>query len=425
MEREIQQVAFPPIPKKRKRVAAYARVSSGKDAMLHSLSAQISYYSELIQKHPGWEFAGVYADEAKTGTRDSRESFQELLQACREKQVDMVITKSISRFARNTVTLLATVRELKALGVDVYFEEQNIHTLSADGELMITVLASYAQEESLSASENQKWRIRKNFEAGIPCDGTVLGYRYGAGRYVIEPTEAEIVRRIYSMYLSGMGERSIAKKLNSEGLPTRYGNSWTKNSIASVLKNYTYTGNLLLQKTFRKNHLTKHDVKNRGQLPQYHTAEAHEAIISLEDYKAVQEEMIRRAERFAPPTKDYTKRYPYSGLITCGCCGARYSRKVTHGGPVWICTTYNTQGKSSCPSKAVPERVLDSLTEGISLDDLTALRAENGNRLVFCFKEGSVSVKRWEDRSRAESWTPEMKEAARQKSKMARSKAVP
>ena len=198
-----------------------------------------------------------------------------------------------------------------------------------------------------------------------------------------------------------------------------------KNSIASVLKNYTYTGNLLLQKTFRENHLTKHDVKNRGQLPQYHAADAHEAIISLEDYKAVQEEMVRRAERFAPPTKDYTKRYPYSGLITCSCCGARYSRKVTHGGPVWICTTYNTQGKAACPSKAVPERVLDSLTADISLDDLTALRAENGNRLVFCFKDGSESVKRWEDRSRAESWTPEMKEAARQKSKMARSKAVP
>ena len=425
MAREITQVPFAPILKKRKRVAAYARVSSGKDAMLHSLSAQISYYSAMIQKHPGWEFAGVFADEAKTGTRDGRENFQKLLQACREKQVDMVITKSISRFARNTVTLLATVRELKALGVDVFFEEQNIHTISADGELMITVLASYAQEESLSASENRKWRIRKNFEAGIPCDGTVLGYRYKDGRYVIEPTEAGIVRRIYEMYLSGMGERSIAKKLNTEGRPTRYGNRWRKNSIASVLKNYTYTGNLLLQKTFRENHLTKHDVKNRGQMPQYHVAEAHEAIISLEDYKAAQEEMNRRAERFAPPTKDYTKRYPYSGLITCGCCGARYSRKVTHGGPVWICTTYNSQGKAACPSKAIPERVLDSLTTDISLDDLTALRAENGNRLVFCFKDGSESVKRWEDRSRAESWTPEMKEAARQKSKMARSKAVP
>ena len=215
MAREITQVSFAPILKKRKRVAAYARVSSGKDAMFHSLSAQISYYSAMIQKHPGWEFAGVFADEAKTGTRDGRENFQKLLQACREKQVDMVITKSISRFARNTVTLLATVRELKALGVDVFFEEQNSHTLSADGELMITVLASYAQEESLSASENRKWRIRKNFEAGIPCDGTVLGYRYKDGQYVIEPKEAETVRRIYEMYLSGMGERSIAKKLKA------------------------------------------------------------------------------------------------------------------------------------------------------------------------------------------------------------------
>ena len=425
MAREITQVSFAPILKKRKRVAAYARVSSGKDAMLHSLSAQISYYSDLIQKHPGWEFAGVYADEAKTGTRDSRENFQKLLQVCREKQVDMVITKSISRFARNTVTLLATVRELKALGVDVFFEEQNIHTLSADGELMITVLASYAQEESLSASENQKWRIRKNFEAGIPCDATLLGYRYKNGQYVIEPKEADIVRRIFREYLAGKGDMAIIAQLNKEGIATRCGNKWSKHSVIRILKNYTYTGNLLLQKYYREDHLTKNDVINHGQLPQYHVVNAHEAIISMEDFLAVQEEIARRAAKHAPANKTYTNHYPYTGLITCGCCGARYSRKVTHGGPVWICTTYNTQGKSVCPSKAVPERVLDSLTADISLDDLTALRAENGNRLVFCFKDGSESVKRWEDRSRAENWSPEMKEAARQKSKMARSKAVP
>ena len=151
-----------------KRVAAYARVSSGKDAMLHSLSAQISYYSDLIQNHSGWQYAGVYADEALTGTKDNRENFQRLLADCRAGNVDMVITKSISRFARNTVTLLETVRELKNMGVDVFFEEQNIHSLSADGELMLTILASYAQEESLSASENQKWRVKRNFENGMP-----------------------------------------------------------------------------------------------------------------------------------------------------------------------------------------------------------------------------------------------------------------
>ena len=425
MEREIQQVAFPPIPKKRKRVAAYARVSSGKDAMLHSLSAQISYYSELIQKQPGWEFAGVYADEAKTGTRDSREQFQKLLQYCRDGKVNMVITKSISRFARNTVTLLATVRKLKALEVDVFFEEQNIHTLSADGELMITVLASYAQEESLSASENQKWRIRKNFEAGIPCDATLLGYRYKNGQYVIEPKEADIVRRIFREYLAGKGDMAIIAQLNKEGIGTRCGNKWSKHSVIRILKNYTYTGNLLLQKYYREDHLTKKDVINHGQLPQYHVVNAHEAIISMEDFLAVQEELARRAAKHAPANKTYTSHYPYTGLITCGSCGARFTRKVTHGGPVWICKTYNTQGKAACPAKAIPERVLDSLTADISLDDLTALRAENGNRLVFCFKDGSESVKRWEDRSCAESCTSEMKEAARQKSKMARSKAVP
>ena len=163
----------------RKRVAAYARVSSGKDAMLHSLSAQVSYYSEHIQSHPEWEYAGVYVDEALTGTKDDRDGFQRLLADCRAGKIDMVLTKSISRFARNTVTLLETVRELKTLGVDVYFEEQNIHSLSGDGELMLTILASYAQEESRSVSENCKWRIRNQFrlvnrQTGGLCTATAF-----------------------------------------------------------------------------------------------------------------------------------------------------------------------------------------------------------------------------------------------------------
>jgi len=203
MTRTITIVPALPKLEQRKRVAAYARVSSGKDAMLHSLSAQVSYYSSLIQKHGDWLYVGVYADEAKTGTKDNRADFQRLIADCRAGKIDMVITKSISRFARNTVTLLQTVRELKALGVDVFFEEQNIHTMSADGELMMTILASYAQEESRSASENQKWRIKRNFEAGMPWNGTLLGYRMVDGRYEIIPEEAELVRRIYSLYLSG------------------------------------------------------------------------------------------------------------------------------------------------------------------------------------------------------------------------------
>lgn len=167
MERIVEQVhSAIPLKAQRKRVAAYARVSSGKDAMLHSLSAQVSYYNDLIQSRSDWLYCGVYSDEAITGTKTERRGFQSLLADCRAGKLDMVIVKSISRLARNTVTLLETVRELKCLGVDVFFEEQNIHTMSADGELMLTILASYAQEESLSVSENQKWRVRKNFSEG-------------------------------------------------------------------------------------------------------------------------------------------------------------------------------------------------------------------------------------------------------------------
>ena len=412
MTRKIEQVRFAESAPKKKRVAAYARVSSGKDAMLHSLSAQVSYYSDYIQNN-GWEYAGVYADEAITGTKDKREGFQQLLAECRNGNVDMVITKSISRFARNTVTLLTTVRELKELGVDVYFEEQNIHTTSADGELMLTILASYAQEESLSVSENMKWRIKKNFEDGKPWSGFVLGYRCENGQYVVVPKEAEVVRRIYREYLEGLGATAIMKGLNDDGILTRTGKPWRMGGVLKVLKNYNYTGNLLLQKTYSENHLTKRKMTNCGEQPQYHAEGAHEAIIDLDTFEAVQEEIERRAEYYAP-TKKATS-YLFTGLIVCGICGKHYRRKTTASGVIWVCTTYNTHGKKACASKAIPESTLYELTADILLSDLTAIRAEKDNTLVFCFKDGLQTVKRWKDRSRAESWTEEMREAARQK----------
>ena len=412
MTRKIEQVRFAESAPKKKRVAAYARVSSGKDAMLHSLSAQVSYYSDYIQNN-GWEYAGVYADEAITGTKDKRDGFQKLLAECRNGNVDMVITKSISRFARNTVTLLETVRELKTLGVDVYFEEQNIHTASADGELMLTILASYAQEESLSVSENMKWRIRKNFEDGKPWSGFVLGYRFEDGQYVIVPEEAEVVRRIYREYLDGLGSTAIMKGLNNDGIHTRTGKPWRIGGVLKILKNYNYTGNLLLQKTYSENHLTKRKLVNNGEQPQYHVEGAHEAIIDLATWEAVQEKIERRAEYYAPTKKAAS--YPFTGLIVCATCGKHYRRKTTASGVIWVCTTYNTHGKKACASKAIPESILYDLTADIPLGDLTAIRAENGNTLVFCRGDGTQAVKRWKDRSRAESWTEEMKEAARQK----------
>ena len=267
------------------RVAAYCRVSSGKDAMLHSLSAQVSRYSEFIQRRPGWAYAGVYADEALTGTKDNRPEFQRLLADCRAGRIDRVLTKSISRFARNTVTLLETVRELKELGVAVYFEEQNIDSLSGDGELMLTILASFAQEESKSVSDNCKWRIRKDFSEGKPMNLPLLyGYRREKGRIVIDEEEAEIVRFIFRSCLNGMGKGRITEALREQGVPCRLGGEWQTETVSGILKNEKYTGDALLQKTYIENHLTKRKCFNRGELPQYYAENTHPAIIDHETY---------------------------------------------------------------------------------------------------------------------------------------------
>lgn len=401
---------------RKKRVAAYARVSSGKDAMLHSLSAQVSHYNALIQKESDWEFAGVYADEAMTGTKENRDDFQRLLDDCRSGKVDMIITKSISRLARNTVTLLETVRELKALGVDIYFEEQKIHTMSSDGELMLTILASYAQEESRSTSENMKWRIRKNFEEGIPWQGSLLGYRLQNGQYQIVPDEAEIVKRIYAEYLAGNGVNLICKHLNEDGITTAAGNIWRPQSVRIILRNYTYTGNLLLQKTYRENHITKRTVVNTGQMPQYLAEDTHEAIIPIDTFVEVQEQIARRAKEFAsnPPAQSS---YPFTGLLICAKCGHNYRRKTTKGKVAWCCSTYNTMGKKYCASKKVPEDTLKLVTDRVT-DDISKIdhiEVDDGNVLRYHLRDGRVDVQVWEDRSRAESWTPEMKEAARKK----------
>ena len=413
MAKTITRTVFAPKLPKAQRVAAYARVSSAKDAMHHSLSAQVSYYSELIQNHPGWVYVGVYADEAKTGTKDGRENFQRLLADCRAGKVDMVITKSISRFARNTLMLLETVRELKGIGVDVFFEEQNIHSVSTEGELMLTVLASFAQEESLSASENQKWRIKKSFEEGIPWNCTMLGYRIKDGRFVVHPPEAVTVKRIFSEYLSGKGTLVIAKGLNADGIPTRYGSLWKPNSVVAVLRNYAYTGNLLLQTTYRDNHLTKEKLFNHGEKPKYHAENTHEAIIPMETYTAVQAEMQRRSVELKPK-KDNKTRYPFTSKIVCANCGKHYRRKVTATGVVWICVTFNTLGKEACPSKQIPESVLYELTADRPMDEIKTITAENGNRLTIAYTDGNIAVKEWKDRSRSMSWTDEKKEQARQ-----------
>ena len=427
MKRIVTKIEFPEKKKiKLLRTAAYARVSSGKDAMLHSLSAQVSYYNELIQSNPEWLFCGIFADEALTGTKDSRENFQKLLAECRAGRLDLVITKSISRFARNTVTLLETVRELKSLGVDVYFEEQNIHSNSSDGELMLTVLAAYAQEESLSASENQKWRIKRNFEQGkIGCI-KMLGYKRNKdGVLEIVPEEAETVRMIFQDYLFGMGKLSICNKLNELHIPTRYGSQWTPEAVRRILRNEKYCGDLLLQKSFRENHLTKKKIENHGEYPQYYVEEAHEAIIDRNTFLAVQN-LMKEHQQSAPETSAVS--YPFTSMIKCGCCGKFYRRKVQPYRDTWICSTYNSKGKKYCPdSKQIPEdRIYSACCELLALEEfdneifkkhIRQVIVPEPNVLTFQFADGHEQNIRWKDHSRSESWTPEKRTEAAEHSR--------
>lgn len=404
------------------RVAAYCRVSSGKDAMLHSLSAQVSRYSELIQRRPGWVYAGVYADEALTGTKDDRPEFQRLLTDCRAGRIDRVLTKSVSRFARNTVTLLETVRELKKLGVAVYFEEQNIDSLSGDGELMLTILASFAQEESKSVSDNCKWRIRKDFSEGKPMNLPLLyGYRREKGRIVIDEQEAETVRFIFHSCLNGMGKGRITEALREKGVPCRLGGEWQSETVGGILKNEKYTGDALLQKTYIENHLTKRKCFNRGELPQYYAENTHPAIIDHETYEKVQTLIAERREK-TNVQKDVAARYPFSGMIVCGCCGAHYHRRTNLTRITWQCVTYLRWGKKYCPAKQIPEETLYCITcEVLGVHEVTEeniqvlaeIRIPSPNHILFVFEDGREIERVWQDRSRAESWTDEMKEKAR------------
>lgn len=424
MERIIKQVHFNTPPKLNlKRVAAYARVSSGKDAMLHSLSAQVSYYSKYIQGHTDWVYCGVYADEGLTGTKDNRGEFQRMIKDCQNGTIDMIVTKSISRFARNTVTLLEKIRELKAIGVDIYFEEQNIHTMSSDGELMLTILASYAQEESRSASENQKWRIRKGFQNGELVNlNFIFGYTIHKGSIVVNEYEAPIVKEIFQRVVQEESLCRIAKDLNLRCVQRPFSGEWTSNRIRDLVSNEKYIGNALLQKTFRNNHIEKKRRKNNGELPMYYAEATHEAIVDVETFTQAQLVLGRISQEHDHSTPKHSR---LTGKIRCGMCGKNFKRTVNNGHPFWSCSTYIQRGKASCSAKRIPEATIEKVvtdtlkSEGIDQDEFCEavdyIQADNGNMITFHFQGGRTLCTGWKDRSRKESWTPEMKERARKK----------
>ena len=420
MERTIQVVQPMKLAERKLlRVAAYARVSCDKDAMKHSLAAQISYYNEYIQRHSDWVFAGIYADEAYSGTKDDRPRFVQLIQDCKDGKIDRIITKSISRFARNTVTLLTVARDLRRMGIGIYFEEQNIDTLTEAGELMITLLASQAQEESRATSENCKWRIKKKFEEGYTTHFNMVGYRAVDGLVEVVPEEVGTVRRIFQLYLEGYGKQAIANILNEEGVPSCLGGEWVATTIQNILQNEKYIGDLLLQKNFIADHITKINRRNRGELPQYFISNDHEPIISREMFDAVQKEHERRLAKYSGVTG---KTSELTSLIKCGICGKSYRRKKATARMLWCCATYNRRGKKYCASNSIPETVLqDACRQAL---DLTAYDAEAvrsrivlieampENILIFHLADGTTHEVKWFFPSRSESWTEEMRQKA-------------
>lgn len=405
------------------RVAAYARVSSGKDAMLHSLSAQVSYYNRIIQENENWILAGIYSDEAFTGTKDTREGFQNMIKDALEGKIDLIITKSISRFARNTLTLLETTRELKKAHINVYFEEERIYSMSNEGEMILSMLASVAQEQSRSTSENMKWRIKKDMEAGILWGGgDFLGYKLVNRHYVIVPEEAELVQRIFHLYLEGNGTGKIAKILNSEGIKSHTGIEWCRSSILLIIKNINYTGDLLLQKTFRENHLTKKTKVNKGELDKYHIENDHEPIITKAVFNEVQRILNSRGKKII--VKNNKNLNKFTGLLFCGYCGTKYKKKENKSRIYWACNKFVEQGKSKCSSRQIRQDVLIEITNQVlnmdnfdekllreSIDKM--LIYSNENKLIYQFKDGRTIEKEYPERSRRASWTPEMKEQAR------------
>ena len=362
-----------PIKKKPKklRVCAYARVSSDSISQGESFENQVSTYERKIKSNPEYEFAGVYADQGISGTVDCRPEFQRMIVDCRAGKVDLVLTKSISRFARNTAIVLKYTRELKQLGIGVVFEENGISTLSSEGELMMTVLASFAQEESRSMSGNDKWSIRKRFERGEIMINTTrfMGYdKNEYGNLIINEVEAKIVKRIFDMYVSGEGCHRIANKLNEEGIKTVTGVKWDSATIRNMLKNEKYKGDFHIQKYYTPDNVRNRSHKNDGEVKSYYVTENHEPIVSEEEWQQAQEMMAYHIMKKNIQTGDnkYQKRYPLSGKLVCPYCGSKLKRRYVYNKKVeWHCSKYIREGKKAC--KGI--RVKDELLTGLSFSE--------------------------------------------------------
>lgn len=350
---------------KRKRVCAYARVSTDSRKQGESLENQINSYERSIKANPEYEFVSVFADQGISGFSSNRPEFQRMLQMAREGKIDLIITKAISRFARNTAVLLEVVRELRQIGVAVYFEEQNINTLSGDGEVMLTVLASFAEEESRNVSENRKWSIQKKFERGEYMITTerFLGYdKDEFGELAINPKEALAVRFFAEMYLLGVGSSRLGQLAEFLKIPSVSGGKWTGGSFMGMFRNEKYKGDFHLQKTYIPENMRNRSKPNRGEVQSYYMEDSHPAILSKEAWNALQNKMEenKRGRNIAQgDSMKYQNRYPLSGMLHCPYCGKTLWRRQGYKKKVeWMCATYIEEGKQACQGVRVSDEAV-------------------------------------------------------------------
>ena len=352
---------------KKLRVAAYCRVSTETEEQNSSYEVQVAHYTEFIKKNVEWEFAGIFADDGISGTNTKkREEFNRMIDECMEGNIDLVITKSISRFARNTLDCLKYIRQLKDKNIAVFFEKENINTMDAKGEVLLTIMASLAQQESQSLSQNVKLGLQYRYQQGkVQVNhNRFMGYtKDEEGNLIIVPEEAEIIKRIYREYLEGKSLAGIGRDLEKDGILTAAGKPrWRPETIKKILMNEKYIGDALLQKTFTVDFLTKKRVKNEGHVPQYYVENSHEAIIPKELFLQAQEELHRRNNIYTGTDKNkriYSSKYALSTITFCGECGDIYRRVYwnVHGRKefVWRCVTRIEQGPEVCRNRTVKE----------------------------------------------------------------------
>lgn len=364
-----------PVVITRQRVAAYVRVSTDGDEQLESFQSQKQYYQDKISENRDWVMVGIYADEAITGTKvDKREQFQRMIQDCMDGKIDVIMTKSVSRFSRNTVDILQYVRLLKGKGIAVIFEKENINTLTEQGEMMLTLMGTLAQNEVESTSKNVKLGIKMKMKRGeLMGFNGCLGYDYHPEdkTITVNEAEAETVRLIFELYLQGYGTYTIAKRLEALGKVNKKGVvKWTDSGVRGIIKNEKYKGDLLLQKTITTDPISKRRIENFGEEEQYYVHDHHEPIVSREVWEQAKEIRLSRnhpSDMKADGKREkYTKKYAFSSMCECGFYGTKLTRRTLHSGskyetPVWYCRNAANKGKHNCPnSKSMRESILEN-----------------------------------------------------------------